>query len=55
MIVVTELTKRIVKSIGEDEEIRLVLGVLFGFKLLVGYSSRTVRRRCRSYYTSLLL
>ena len=27
MIVVTELTKRIVKPIGEDEEIRLVLGV----------------------------
>lgn len=38
MIVVTELTKRIVKPIGEDEEIRLVLGVLLGFKLSVGRS-----------------
>lgn len=55
MIVITELTKRIVKPVGEDEEIRLVLGVLLGFKLLVGYSSRTAGRRCRSYYTSLLL
>lgn len=40
-----ELCKLFKKIVGQDEIVRLVLGVLLYFKLTVGYSSRTVGRR----------
>lgn len=45
MVAFAELCKLVKKIVGQDEIVRLVLGVLLYFKLTIGYSSRTVRRR----------